>query len=485
MSEQVSSSASNQYATKIAVVGGGISGLTAAYSLLRFAEERGLSFDITLFEPRTNLGGVIQTVRQDDVVMDLGPECFVSSKPAVLDLAEDLGIESRIICQSNRKTYISKGAELHSLPEGLSKEQITSFASSNLISMPGKLRMALEALISRSNHSSDESVADFISRRFGHECLEQLAEPLIGGLYGSDPEMLSARSTIPTLVALEQAYGSVLVGMLKKMRKQSATQPPAAAKMSMSSFDQGMIVLVEQLKSYLERRCTFISKEVTSIEQGKYGRAWDVYWLNGLKQVDAVVVAAPASKAAPIVLKVDRFLAMTLHSIKYSSPIVVNLIYDRELVRHSLDGSGFLVPRNERRTIRACTFSSSKFRHRSTPDKALIRVSLNTLRIPGLNDLSDRDVAAVVANDLSGYLGISKQPMSVVVTRHQTAIPQFAPGHDAIVREIERRISKLDNFALVGNAYAGMGVSDCVARAQKEAARLADSLSSIPTATLQ
>ncbi|MFN8550518.1 MAG: protoporphyrinogen oxidase [Candidatus Obscuribacterales bacterium] len=459
---------------RIAIIGGGISGLTAAYTLVKEAERARVRCDITLYESRDTLGGSIRTIKKEGSIMDLGPECFVTTKPALLELFEELGIQERLIQQKKRTVYISRDSVLESLPEGIfsfSPSKMGSLVQSKVLSWPGKLRTAFEVFVPP-NHRKDESVAEFVTRRFGAECLERLVEPFVGGVYGNHPESLSARSTLPFLIALEETHGSVIRGLVRSQHKvkrggAKATQSP------MATFDQGMFVLVEELRNFLDSKCVIENKEVISIESGTHGHKWDVHWAYGFNSVDAVIVATPAPNAATILEHIDRPLANQLRWIKHSSPIIVSLLYERKSVRHSLDGSGFVIPRRERKSIRACTFSSSKFSGRTPEGKVLLRLSLNTLTMPELERLSDQAIEDIVTRDLSEYLSILREPNSITITRHHNAIPQLSPGHQLLVQEIESRISNYPDIVLTGNCYSGMGISDCVARAKSGAIRLA------------
>lgn len=472
---------------RIAIVGGGISGLSAAYFLLQEADLKGVEIDLTILESSGSLGGSIKTLRYKEQVLDLGPECFVATKPAVLELSGNLGIDSRIVTQTQRKTFIAVDSVLCGIPDGLfsMNPKIADLLSSNLFSASGKLRMAGELFVRRRIESTDENLADFVERRFGREFLERIAEPIVGGLYGTTPESLSARSTLPFLVGLERNHGSVMRGMLSELtdrKKREAGQAKIKGepkrKGTMATFDQGMVVLVEELKKHIAARCKLVSAEVESIQPGEK-KGWQIHCSNTMNfEADAVVVAIPASAASTILAKTDKVLSDNLSSIKYSSPIVVNLIYDQNAFSKQLIGSGFLVPRKERGIVRACTFSSNKFKRKVADDQIVLRASLDTSMDPCPATQSDDQIQKAVAADLKKYLRTRNDPLFSVVTRHKKAIPQFAPGHQDLLDGIERRQERFSNLALIGNAYGGMGVADCVARAKQECQRIAANLTS-------
>lgn len=457
-----------------------MSGLSCAYFLLREAKTRGVRVEPTIFEARSDLGGVVKTVRHGGLVLDMGPECFVSTKPAVGEIARELHFDSRIITQAERRTFIAEASALREVPEGLlsMNPNIPALLMSRLFSSRAKVRLAAEPLIRRGNNSGDESVADFVSRRFGIEFLERLAEPLIGGLYGADPSMLSAKASMPHLVGLEIAHGSVFVGMAKDRCRQliEHDRQRTLAKSNagtMSTFDGGMGVLVDELKASLGTRVRIINSQVVFL--CRYGGANK--WLIGSRDrkkewFDAIMIALPGPAAAPLLFSVDESLSCALSSIKYSSPAVVSMVFEQAALAEPLKGSGFLVPKSIRRSVRACTFSSNKFRREQTREHVVLRASCNVADAKS----SDEEIKLAAVDELRDYLKILEEPIFSIVARHENAIPQFAPGYENLLALIERRKAALPGFALVGNAFGGMGVSDCVMRARLESERLLETI---------
>ncbi len=393
-----------------------------------------------------------------------------------MDIASELALDSRIIAQAERRTFIADSSELCEIPEGLlsMNPKIPAFLKSRIFSFRAKARMAAEPLIVPGACAGDESVADFLVRRFGREFLERLAEPLIGGLYGTDPSMLSAKATMPHLVGLESAHGSVVVGMLIDRCRQLIEQDRmrTLAKSSagtMSTFDGGMGVLVDRLKACLASRARIVNSRVVSLCRDGGASKWLIESADRQRECfDAIIVALPAPAAARLLHSVDESLSSALSSIKYSSPVVVSLVFKQTAFAKPLVGSGFLVPRRIRRTVRACTFSSNKFKRESTGEYVVLRASCNVADAKK----SDEEIVLSVVDELKDYLKIVGEPVFSIVARHDNAIPQFAPGYEDLLELIERRKAALPNFALAGNAFGGMGVSDCVMRAQKESARL-------------
>ncbi|HEY9787533.1 MAG TPA: protoporphyrinogen oxidase [Candidatus Obscuribacterales bacterium] len=463
---------------RVVVIGGGISGLTAAFTLFNSGLHN-LGYEVVLIEAQSVLGGAIRTQRGEHLIVDLGPESFSSQRPAVLNLAKQLGIESQVVSQQRQTTFISKQQRLHPIPDGLmsfNPDRILPFLSSRLFSPWGKVRMALEPLIVSRPIADDESLADFVRRRFGQEALDRLVDPLVGGIYGNDPELVSARATVPRLWDLEQNYGSVIMGLRHERKKNAGTNRPSES--SMSSFEGGMSVLVEALSDCLRAHLRVIHQPVISLEQGQNGGRWDVYCRGGMRiSTQGVIVATPAVEAGSLLLHLDRELASLLHSISYTAPMVVALLYEQSALRAPLKGSGFLIPKAERRFLRACSFSSNKFPNRLLPDKLLLRLSLETQLIPQLANLTDTEITLLVEHDLRQHLSLHAEATHSIVARHGPAIPQYAPRHKTLVEAIQRRVDNLPGLALVGNAYGGIGVADCVARATEEASRIAALLS--------
>jgi oxygen-dependent protoporphyrinogen oxidase len=469
---------------RVAIIGGGISGLTSAFYLLKSAGKKGIELEVTLVDESRSLGGVFKSASYDGLRLDLGPECFVTGKPAVLDLANELGIGSTILRQSTRRTFIARGSFLSKIPDGLFAltPNLKDMATSDLFSWTGKIRMALEPFVQKQERLTDESVATFIERRFGKELLQRLAEPMIGGLYGIEPENLSAQMTLPYMRSLEKEHGSVIKGIIQKTVKRHSetggwfTSPPSC-KGTMATFDEGMTALTQMLEKCVQSKCKVIEAHADSIEPVNEGKTWKTRLSNGLQiDSDAVVVALPAKSAGRTLLQTDKWLSECLQSINYSSPIVVSLVFEKSAFKSAPHGSGFLVAGDTRKSVRACTFSSSKFKRRNYQNKVVLRVSVDSTKY---RESSDEQIKIAVLEDLSRFIEITGEPLFCAVARHNEAIPQFAPRHGHLLKEIELRKNRFASLALVGNAYGAIGVADCITRAKEESQRIADCLFSV------
>jgi oxygen-dependent protoporphyrinogen oxidase len=472
---------------RTAVIGGGIAGLAAAYELER-ARAADTTVRYTLFESRERLGGSMASEIVQGTVLERGPDSFLTEKPAAAALCRELGLGGELIPSNDaqRKTYILVGNELVPLPDGLMflvPTKLVPTALTPLFSFPTKARMALELLLPpRRKRNADESVASLVSRHFGSEAVDRLADPLLSGIYGGDAAQLSARTVLPRLVEMEREYGSLTRGMLaahRKMRARAAANghnPDAAAERPIfTTLRGGMQQLVEAISARLDWAAVRLSTPVNALERVANG--WMVHSLGAAEFYDSVIVAAPAWAAGVLLAPVDAVLSEQLGGIPYSSSITVNLVYDEDALGKLPDGFGFLVPASERRSLLACTFSHRKFLGKTAPGKAVIRAFLGGMRNEALLAENDNALVAIVRHELIDILGeivvgIGLDPEYTQVTRWRRAMAQYAVGHQERIERIQERVATLPGLRLVGNAYDGIGVPDCIRMGRKAATDL-------------
>jgi protoporphyrinogen/coproporphyrinogen III oxidase len=472
---------------RTAVIGGGIAGLAAAYELEQ-ARAAGPTVRYTLFEARERLGGSLASEVVQGTVLERGPDSFLSEKPAAGTLCRELGLGADLISSNDaqRKTYILVGNELVPLPDGLMflvPTKLVPTAMTPLFSFPTKARMALELLIPpRRKRAADESVASLVSRHFGAEAVDRLADPLLSGIYGGDAAQLSARTVLPRLVEMEREYGSLTRGMLaahRKMRKRAAANghnPNAAAERPIfTTLRGGMQQLVEAIRARLDWAAVRLSTPVNALERVNNG--WMVHSLGAAELYDSVIVASPAWAAGVMLAPVDTVLSEQLGGIPYSSSITVNLVYDEDALGQLPEGFGFLVPASERRSLLACTFSHRKFLGKTAPGKAVVRAFLGGMRNEALLAENDNALVAIVRHELIDILGervvgIGLDPEYTQVTRWRRAMAQYAVGHQDRMDKINERVAALPGLRLAGNAYDGIGVPDCIRLGRKAAAEL-------------
>lgn len=472
---------------KVIIIGGGISGLAAAFRLIEYGRGTASELDVTLLEASSRLGGTIQTEHRDEFVLEHGPDSFISEKPEALELVKRLGLESQLIetNSQHRRSFVVRNGRLRPVPEGfqlLGPSRLWPFVTSDIFSWAGKARMALDLLLPRgnTNQNIDESLAQFVRRRLGREALERMAQPMVAGIYTADPERLSLRATMPRFLEMERTDRSLILGMLKRAGSQNKaeTNGTSGARYSLFlSFDRGMQTLVDELSLRLPQASVQLNAKVTSLRLDRSSGGWSVGTELGVSvHADAVCVAIPTYAAAQLLQETDVKLSDELESISYASTTTVNLAYHRRDIPHSLDGFGFVVPFIEKRSLIACTFSSIKFPGRAPEGCALLRAFVGGALQPGMFALDEVQVLQRVQADLLELLGIEKAPLFSEVTRWSRSMPQYEIGHLDRVQRIDNQLTRLPTLKLAGNAYRGAGIPDCIRSGEKAAAALASLL---------
>jgi oxygen-dependent protoporphyrinogen oxidase len=444
---------------RVVIVGGGISGLSAAYYLAK----RGITATIVEREPR--LGGVIRTERIEGCVLEAGPDSFLAQKPWALELIHELGLGGDVIGSNDhlRVTYVVKRGRLVPLPDGLMlmiPTKILPLVGTALVGCGTKLRMGLEWFRRpRGGAFTDQSVAEFVAAHYGREAVEYLAEPLLAGVYGGDPNELSVVSVLPRFVELERKYGSLTKGVLHERRK-AARQ--ARGMPLFQTLKGGLGQLVEALAE--RARPEVVRGAAETIERN--GAGWRVRVNGDWLETDRVVLACQAYQAGALLGGVDAALAALLDGIPYSNSITISLGYEKRGFGRPLNGFGFLVPKSERELLVACTWVATKFSYRVPEDKVVLRCFTGQEAALGL---SDGELVERVRAEICCIMGVHATPVFTHVARWPRSMAQYPVGHAARVEEIEARLAELPGLRLAGNAYHGIGIPDCV-RMGKQAA---------------
>jgi oxygen-dependent protoporphyrinogen oxidase len=481
---------------RVAVIGGGIAGLAAAFELEK-ARAAGADVEYTLFESRERLGGSLASETVNGVVLERGPDSFLSEKPAGAELCRELGLTDQLTPSddANRKTYIVVKNRLVPLPDGLMfliPTKLVPTALSGLFSPATKIRMALELLHPPRPSGQDESVAALVLRHFGQEAVDRLADPLLSGIYGGDATQLSARTVLPKLVEMETQYGSLTRGMLaahRQMRammaaKQSANGASASVqggekrpgpRSIFTTLKGGLQQLVNALEARLNPKWLRKSTSVSALDRA--GDGWRVRTGATDETYDAVIVASPAWAAGSLLATADAALGDELSAIPYSSSITVNLVFDEAQLGGLPDGFGFLVPAVEGRAMLACTFVHRKFAGRTPTGKAVLRAFLGGAKDEALLDQSDEVLVATVRRELSEILGNRVvgphiPAESTQVSRWRRAMAQYAVGHQERMKRVKERVATLPGLRLAGNAYDGIGIPDCIRTGRNAAKEL-------------
>jgi oxygen-dependent protoporphyrinogen oxidase len=477
---------------RIAIIGGGIAGLAAAYELEK-ARAAGAAVEYTLFEERPRLGGSLDSEIVDGAVLERGPDSFLTEKPAAAELCRELGLGGELIPSNDaaRKTYIVTRNRLVALPDGLMflvPTKLVPTALTRLFSVRTKMRMALELLHPPRPNDGDESVAALVKRHFGQEAVDRLADPLLSGIYGGDATQLSAQTVLPRLVEMETNYGSLTRGMLaahrkmramaKSSRQQEAREQGSegAARSIFTALRGGMGQLVGAIVARLDAASVRTATPVSGIE--KTAQGWRIAAGGASENFDALIMAAPAWIAGELLTPVDAVLGSELGGIPYSSSITVNLVYDEGKIGPLPEGFGFLVPAVEGRAMLACTFAHRKFLGRTRPGKAVFRAFLGGMKRTDLLSENDEALVEVVRREMREILGAKTigaevEPELAQVTRWRRAMAQYAVGHKARMQRVSARVAALPGLRLVGNAYDGIGVPDCIRLGRRAARELA------------
>ena len=454
--------------TRIAIIGGGISGLAAAFTLEEY--RRAGAVEYTLYESSPHLGGVLRTEQIQGCIVEAGADSFLTEKPWAADLCRAVGLGDQLIGSNDadRKTYILVRGRFIPLPDGLMfmvPTKILPTALSTLFSWTTKLRMAQELFHPPHAVEADESVASLVERHYGAEMVDRLADPLLSGIYGGGAASLSVRAVLPRFAEMERTHGSLGRAMLAARKK--APRHENRLTPLFTSLKNGMQQLVETLVPRLNQASVLTDTFVQSIQPRTGG--WSVSAGVKSDHFNAVVLALPAHSAAQLLSQCSPDLSAELAAIVYSSSITVGLGYDRK-VRQSLPpGFGLLVPRSEGKRLLAATFVHNKFPHRTPDDRALLRCFFAGSTAENLWQLSDDAIVTVVRDELQQILGLRAEPLFARIYKWRSAMAQYGIGHLERLDRIERLRQQLPTLALAGNGYRGIGVPDCIRSGQDAA----------------
>ncbi len=478
---------------RIAIVGGGIAGLSAAYEIAR-QQQGGASVEFTLFEATHRLGGIVETERHGEFIIECGPDSWVTEKPWARELAIELGLESEIIFSQDerRTTYLAERGALQALPDGMRMMvpvEWTSVLNSPLFSEQAKLDYQREperaaelkaAALDSSEPARDESVRDFVIRHFGAEIADTIAAPLLAGVLGGDIARLSARAVLPAYIALEREHGSLILGMQKRKQAGALNAP------IFTTLRNGVSGLITSMELKIPPQSIRRGFAVNAIEL--VDSSWRVHGTNQetRETFDSVLMATPANPTAAMLAPLDPGMADLLPR-ESSSAIVVAFAFSREQSR-SLQiprGFGFLVPQRghdeagpqgddaaliAQRGLLACTFADQKFPHRVPTGAMLLRAFFGGASVAALLQEENATLCACAHRALERILGKLPEPVIAVVRRWPNSLPLYAVGHVDRIQELGKRAARLPHLRMVGNAYRGVGLPDLI-RDGRNAAR--------------
>lgn len=462
---------------RIAVIGGGISGLAAAFRLQKKVES-GAPLEYVVLEASERFGGVIKTEQVEGCVIESGPDSFLTEKSWGADLCRELGLQDQLIYSNDaeRKTYMFVKGRLVPIPYGLMFMVPTKFLpvfTSPLFSWTTKLRILREWFRKPPSDAAECSVSDFIARHYGREMVDRVADPLLAGVYGGTADELSAQAVLPRFVEMETKHGSLGKAMIAA-RKQSLG---VSNKPIFTTLRNGMQQMVNAVLTRIPDSFRRLNVPVEQI-RGESGK-WLVMSAGRTEEFDAVILATPAYAAAALLTESPR-LSQQLSAIRYSSSVTVVLVYDNTVRATLPPGFGILVPRSEGFRTLAVTFVHNKFPHRAPQDRAVIRCFLGGSRDESVLAEADDTIAGIVCRELEQLAGITAAPLASRVQKWPRAMAQYGIGHCTTVAHIRESIAEMPGLALAGNAYSGIGVPDCVRSGSEAVAKVLSDVG-IPT----
>ncbi|MEN1678744.1 MAG: protoporphyrinogen oxidase [Planctomycetota bacterium] len=484
--------ATSEAPLRVAVIGGGLTGLAAT---LRLAE-RLPAAELTLFESSNRVGGVLETVERDGFLIERSADNFLTKEPWALDFCRQLGLEDELLPtnEERRRALVVRAGRVVPAPEAfvlMAPKRLGPLMRSPVLSPWGKLRLACEPLVPRRNGSAastvDESVASFARRRLGREAFERLVQPLLAGIYTADPERLSMAATMPQFVEQERTHGSLLRASLaeQKRQRQAQREDPSHRESGaryglFRAPKRGMQQLIDSAERALPGGCVRFGQRVQSVrrEQGK----WIVDTGEESSGYDAAIVTTPAHAAAGLLKEASGDLERELAAIEYAGCSVVCLGFRQEQLPSLPTGFGFVVPSIEGRQIIAASFSSLKFPGRAPGDGLLVRVFVGGALQPGLAELADEELTRIARSELSELVGVRGEQVLSEIARWPRAMPQYHVGHLDRVDRIERLVAGLPGLEVAGAAYRGVGMPQCIRDGQQAADRIAEHAKSLGAA---
>ena len=441
----------------VVIIGGGITGLTSAWLL----EEAGFR-DIHLLEASDYLGGKIKTIRESGFLIETGPDALMVTKPGIRPFLRKLGLEDQLIEPESRHFYILHKGRLQAVPAGFASmvpADIPDFLKSPLLSWRGKARMLAERLVPSRKQNRDESLAAFVERRFGHEVLTQLAEPLFSGVYAAPANDLSIKATFPHFHEMERKHGSITSAVLSS-RKQNG--PPSSS--PFRSFKAGMDTLPYTLFTQLEH--TTIWRNTSLVNMQYEGGNFLVETNQETLKASRVISTIPSYRLAPAIGDMAPNIPEKLQSIPFASTAIVTLAYKREAVPDQLEATGFLIPKPEQTALSACTWSSEKWQGRAPKGYVLFRCFFSNQDPKLLQKRPYEEWENLADQSLKNILNIEQPPTHGWLHTWQEAQPQYKMGHPELIRQIDEALQAYPGFYLAGSPYRGVGIPDCIRQAQ-------------------
>ncbi|WP_062236624.1 protoporphyrinogen oxidase [Fictibacillus sp. FJAT-27399] len=456
----------------VVIIGGGITGLTAAFYLQKEAKERNLPITYTLIEASDRLGGKIKTIHRDGFVIERGPDSYLGRKQSLTKLIEHAGLEEKLVSNETGQAYVMSGGKLHPIPEGAVMgvpTKVGPFIKTKLFSKAGKARAAMDLVLPRREGADqDISVGHFFRRRLGDQVVENLIEPLLSGIYAGDIDRLSLQSTFPQFQDVERKSRSLILGMKQNIPKASE-RPGTYGKKKKGQFltlSSGLESLLERLEELLEPESIWKNKKVSGIDREETGR-YRIELEDGTNtHGDSVILASPYSVAKQLLpeqIRVDEF-----HSTPSTSVATIAMAFPASALKNDINGTGFVISRKEPTTITACTWTHRKWPHTTPEGKVLLRCYVGRANNQEIVFESDEAILKAVLNDLDKIMDITSEPDFYYVSRWIQSMPQYEVNHKQLWQKLQDNLSAhYPGVYAAGASYEGVGLPDCVASAEK------------------
>lgn len=459
----------------IVIIGGGITGLSAAYYLQKAIKEKDLPYQVRLVEASSRVGGKINTLKRDGFIIERGADSMIARKKPGVKLVEELGLKDEMIRNGTGQSYILVQGKLHKMPKGAFMgvpKQIGPFLRSGLVSPAGKIRALLDLVKAKGPEQPDQSLGSFLRRRFGNELVDNEIEPLLSGIYSGDIDEMSLMATFPNFYRLEQKHGSLIKGLKQTVPTPSKTtgKTPGA----FFSFKDGLQTVVDKLVEKLDQDTILLESRVDHIEKNDTG--YHVLLDSGEVIKAVSVIATTPHQTLPNMFSKYNFFKL-FDDVPSSSVANVAMAFDQSAIKQDIDGTGFVVSRNSDFRITACTWTHKKWPSSTPEGKALIRCYVGRPNDQEVVDLPDEELVQLVLNDLNKTMNITAKPEFSVISRWKKIMPQYTVGHIERIEKARQEASEqLQGVYFVGSSYEGVGIPDCIDQAEKAVHQVIDFL---------
>ena len=453
----------SHYKKRVAIVGGGITGLAAAFYLQKEMKEKNLPIEITLIESSNRLGGKIQTFCRDGFTIERGPDSFLERKQSASKLIREVGLGDKLINNATGTSYILLKGKLHPIPEGAVMgipTKLSPFITTGLFSPFGKARAAADLVLPSGKVEGDQSLGSFFRRRLGDEVVDNLIEPLLSGIYAGDIDRLSLRATFPQFQQVEKKYRSLILGLGKTMPKPKNNNGDRLPKKGMfQTVSTGLESLVDAIEAKLD--CVTILKAVKVMSVTGVG-PYTLHLSNGeISEFDSLIVTTPHHSIGQMFSGLDW--KPSISEMTSTSVATVAMAFDEDDMKENINGTGFVVSRKSDYTITACTWTHKKWPHSTPKGKVLLRAYVGRVGDEAIVDQSDDEIKRVVLDDLNKIMCINVEPDFTLVSRWKNAMPQYNVGHKERIGEWKKLLSKeFPGVLLAGSSFEGLGIPDCI-----------------------